>query len=203
MSEIIGYIFPGMMIFFLFMISQNALLEILIEDENQTLHRILSTPVSIKHFLISKMIRCFILGTVVMMTGMIFTSLVFGMKLGNVFLLLIVILVSTFCITGILSIIYGLSKTKESANGFGILVIMYFGMLGGSMIQVEAMPKFMQILSIYTPNRWGIMALQNVMQSEPSGELVKPLTILVICGAVTSILGLYFFIRRYRKFGAK
>ncbi len=203
MSEVIVHVFPGMMFMFLFFISQNAMTEIQIEDENHTLHRILSAPVSMNQFLFSKLLRCFLLGTVVMLTALGFTSLLFGMKLGNFIYLILAVLSSTFAVTGVLSIVYGLSRTKDQANALGTMVVMYFALTGGSMVNYEALPAFMQMLGKYSPNHWGIVAIQNVIRSRDFADLIQPITILLLMGGISVTFGFYFFTRKYRNFGTR
>ncbi|RJP28584.1 MAG: ABC transporter permease [Candidatus Omnitrophota bacterium] len=203
MSEVIVYVFPGMMFMFLFFITQNAMMEIIIENENHTLHRILSTTVSVRQFLISKLLRCFLLGAIVMMTALVFTSIVFGMKLGNLIYMISVILACTFSVTGILAVVYGISKTKDQANALGTMIIMFCAMMGGSMVNYEALPQFMKLIGRFTPNRWGILAIQNVIRSRGFSELITPMSILFLFGAIGCTIGLLLFIRKFKTFGTK
>ena len=84
--------------------------------------------------------------------------------------------------TGLLALIYALARTKEQANVLSPMVLLLFAMLGGSMFPYENLPAFLQMLGQYTPNRWGVLALQGVARSKPLAELVGPLAGLVALG---------------------
>ena len=73
------------------------------------------------------------------------------------------------------------------------LVLLVFAMLGGSMFPYENLPAFLQMLGQYTPNRWGVLALQGVARSKPLAELIGPLAALAALGAAGCLVAFFLF----------
>lgn len=55
------FMFPGIMYFWVFFLGQIPMQEILDERDAHTLQRLLAAPVTVLQFLLSKMLRCFLL----------------------------------------------------------------------------------------------------------------------------------------------
>ncbi len=62
--------------------------------------------------------------------------------------------------TGLLALIYSLARTREQANVMSSVILLVFAMVGGSMFPFENLPGFLQMAGQFTPNRWGVLALQ-------------------------------------------
>jgi ABC-2 type transport system permease protein len=98
--------------------------------------------------------------------------------------------------TGLLALIFAFCHTREQANVLSPVVLMVCAMLGGSMFPYENLPRFLQLLGHYTPNRWAVLALQGVARAKPLAELVGPVAGLVALGVLGSLLGFCLFKRR-------
>ncbi len=98
--------------------------------------------------------------------------------------------------TGVLSLIFASTPTREQANVLSPVVLMIFAMLGGSMFPYENLPGFLRMLGQYTPNRWAVLVLQGVARSQPTTELVTPLAGLLAIGLGGMGLAYILFKRR-------
>ncbi len=200
-TEVFIYVFPGMMFFWLFFIGQSPMQEIVTEKDNNTLHRILSTPVTLNQFLISKLIRCFCLCFIIQVLLIVVSWLIFGVSWGNPFTRIFVIVVNNLAITGIMALIHSLGRTRDQSNAISTMVILMLALLGGGMFPFEEMPPFMKVIGEYTPIRWGIVLLQSVMQNRPLTEVLSYLILLLVFGAIGIFIGLLMFKRRFKLLG--
>jgi ABC-2 type transport system permease protein len=196
MKEIFEALFPGMMYFWLLFIGQGQMQEVVNEKEKHTLERILAAPVTVNQFLLSKMLGCFLLCGIIQVLLVGMSALCFGVHWGNPFHLGMVVVAGALSITGVLAVIHGMARTREQANAMSSMVLVVFGMIGGSMFPFENLPKFMQMVGQFTPNRWGVLAIQGVIRAKPLAELAKPLIILFAIGAVGALLAFKLFRRQ-------
>jgi ABC-2 type transport system permease protein len=196
MNEVIQLMLPGMMYFWVLFIGQGPLQEILNEQTNHTLARILAAPVTVSQFLLSKMIRCFILCLLIQILLLLVSSLLFGIHWGSPLPMALAMAAGSFSMTGLLAFTYSLAKTKEQANVMSTITLVICAMMGGSMFPFEQLPKALQAVGQFTPNRWGILALQGVIKAKPLGELIVPLGCLIVFGLLASVAAYYLFQRQ-------
>lgn len=196
MSEVIEIILPGMLYFWVLFIGQGPLQEILVEKENLTLSRILAAPVGISEFLLSKMIRCFLLCMGVQVALIWISWLLFGLHTGGILRLIPTTAACAFSMTGFLSCIYGLAKTREQANTISSMLILVFSMVGGSMFPFENLPGFLQMFGRFSPNRWGVLAMQGMTHAKSMHEFLTPLAVLTAIGIVGSCAAFFLFQRQ-------
>ncbi|HEV2394923.1 MAG TPA: ABC transporter permease [Verrucomicrobiae bacterium] len=195
MSDFLFILLPGAMYFWVLFIGQGPLQEILQEKETRVLPRILACPVAPSQYVLSKMLRCFVLCSLAVVLLMISSALLFGIKWGNPLKLGIVIAVWAVSMTGLLAAIYASARTREQANVLAPLVLMLFAMLGGSMFPYENLPSFLQMFGQFSPNRWAVLALQGVARSKPWLDLLKPFSGLAAIGT----LGCLFAFLRFQR----
>ena len=203
MSDVLLILLPGAMYFWILLIGQGPLQEVLQEWESRILPRVLACPVTAGQYVLSKMLRCFLLCSLATLLLILASALLFGIKWGNPLKLAIVVAAWAGSMTGLLGLIYAFARTKEQANVLSPMVLILFAMLGGSMFPYENLPAFLQTLGQCSPNRWGVLALQGVARAKPMVELVRPLTGLVALGAVGSALTFFLFTRRLAAGGRK
>jgi ABC-2 type transport system permease protein len=203
MSDVLLILLPGAMYFWILFIGQGAMQEVLQEKETRVLPRILACPVTPGQYVLSKMLRCFVLCSLAAILLLVSSALLFGLKWGNPLKLAVAMAAWGVSMTGLLALIFALAHTKEQANVLSPLVLLVCAMLGGSMFPYENLPAFLQKLGQYVPNRWAVLALQGVARSKPLAELVGPLAGLVALGAGGSLLAFFLFKRRLADGGRK
>ena len=203
MSDLLLILLPGAMYFWILFIGQGPLQEVVQEQENRILSRVLACPVTPGQYVLSKMLRCFTLCSLAAILLLIASGLLFGIRWGNPLKLLLVILFWSGSMTGLLSLIYALASTREQANVFSPVVLMIFAMLGGSMFPYENLPGFLRMIGQYTPNRWAVLALEGVARSKPLAGLAVPLAALLAIGLGGTASAYFLFHRRLAKGGGK
>jgi len=158
--------------------------------------RILACPVTLGQYVCAKMLRCFVLCSLATVLLVVTSALLFGIKWGPPPKLALVVVIWSGSMTGLMALIYGLARTREQANVISPLVLMVFAMLGGSMFPYENLPKFLQLVGQYTPNRWAVLAMLGVVRSKPWTELVAPVAALLALGGLGSLLAILLFRRQ-------
>ncbi len=186
-KDIFVFLFPGIMYFWVFFIGQGPMQEILNERDSRTLDRLLASPVSMIQFLLSKMVRCFLLCGSIQMVLLLASSFLVGVRWGDLSLLALVIAACALSVTGLLAFIYCLAKTKEQAYSSSSGIVVIFGLLGGSFFPFEDFPPLLQAIAQFVPNHWAILALHTVAYAQPGVSVVKPVAILSAIGLVGSI----------------
>ena len=196
MSEYLMFVLPGAMYFWILFIGQGPMQDILQEKERHILPRILASPVTVEQYVCAKMLRCFVLCSLATVLLIVTSALLFGIKWGPPPKLALVVVIWSGSMTGLMALIYGLARTREQANVISPLVLMVFAMLGGSMFPYENLPKFLQLVGQYTPNRWAVLAMLGVVRSKPWTELVAPVAALLALGGLGSLLAILLFRRQ-------
>jgi ABC-2 type transport system permease protein len=73
-----------------------------------------------------------------------------------------VVLAASLAATGYGLLVGTLAKTYEQASMFGAVSIVIAAALGGIMIPVYVMPRYMQEISTFSPLAWGLTAFQDI-----------------------------------------
>lgn len=203
MSDLLLLLLPGSMYFWVLFVGQGSLQEVVQEQESRILTRVLACPVTTGQYVLSKMLRCFTLCSVVIVLLLVTSGLLFGIRWGHPLKLVPVILLWSGSMTGLLSVIFALAATREQANVLSPVVLMILAMLGGSMFPYENLPPFLRMVGQFTPNRWAVLVLQGMARSRPVAELVAPFAGLLAIALVGAALAYVLFKRRLAPGGAK
>jgi ABC-type multidrug transport system permease subunit len=195
-KHVFVYMFPGIMFFWVFFIGQIPMQEILDERDAHTLQRLLAAPVSLLQFLLSKMLRCFLLCGLIQMLLLAASALLAGVWWGNPLLLLAVVPACAFAVTGLLAVISALTKTKEQAYSLSSGIAVFCALLGGSFSSFEALPGLLKVIGQCVPNRWAILAFQSVARSQPAVNVVRPVLFLCAMGLVGCLAACLMFHRQ-------
>lgn len=179
-----------------FFIGQSTLADLYVERERKTLMRLMATPVTVLQIVLSKYVYCFALSILVEFVLITLTTFVFGIDWGNPCWLLIIIVLINFAMTGVLALIYGISKNKAAADGLSVIVILFLGFLSGSFFPFEEMPAFFQRIGEWTVNRWAILGLRAVMDAKPLMDVWMIGGKLFLAGIITLSGGVFFLRRR-------
>jgi ABC-2 type transport system permease protein len=188
-------LFPGIMYFWVFFLGLIPMQEILDERDSHTLERLLAAPVGLCQFLISKMLRCFLLCALMQMLLLTASAFWAGVRWGNPFLLLPVVLAGAFAVTGLLAVVAALTKTKEQAYSLSSGLAVFCGLLGGSFFSLRNLPRPLQWIGECVPNRWAILAFESVARSQPAG-LIEPIFWLCAIGLAGSVMACLLFRRQ-------
>jgi len=196
MSDFLLILLPGAMYFWVLMIGQGPFQEVLQERQTRVLPRLLACPVTKAQYILSKMLRCWVLCSLALVLLLVASALMFGVRWGNPAWLALVMASWALSMTGLLAVIFACVRTREQASVFSPMVLITFAMLGGGMFPYENLPSFLQVLGRCTPNRWAVLAFRGIAPSKPWVELAGPLAGLVAVGVLGGLLAFVLFGRQ-------
>jgi len=196
MNEVIAFILPGMMYFWVLFIGQGPMQEVIFDREGNILPRILASPVTLPQFILAKMLRCFIICGLAMVLLVVFSRMVYGVTWGNPLLLAVAIIACALSMTGLLAAIYSLARTREQARTLSSTILLGMAMVGGGMFPFENLPGFLQAVGQFTPNRWGNLALRGVAGGKPFADLIAPFASLIVLGLLGCGIAFVLFRRQ-------
>lgn len=165
-------------------------LSIVIERTRGTFYRLRTAPISRGQILLGKGLACFIACVIVCAILITLGSLVFKVRVVSVPLLVAAIVASAFCFVGLMMLVTVLGKTEASVSGAGWALFLVFTMIGGGMVPLMMMPKWMTALSNFSPVKWSILATEGaIWRGFGISEMLLPLSILLSIGVAGYLIG--------------
>jgi ABC-2 type transport system permease protein len=165
-------------------------ISIVAERASGTLTRLRMTPLSSWELIAGKGLACFAASVAVAFALILLAMLLFKIQVGSPFHLLLAIASAAFCYTGLMMALAGLGSTAQDVSGAASGIFMPMAMIGGAMIPRMFMPAWMQSISVISPVRWNIEALEGAIWRDYSiAEMAIPLVILWMVGAIGFFVG--------------
>jgi ABC-2 type transport system permease protein len=198
------YFAPSMAILFMTFAMGTSGKSIILEQNHWTLQRILTTQTPRWVFIAGKLLGALGMGLVQMGLLISATSLV-ALLLGrdtavwgtNMPGLLLMVFAVVFAGTGLGLVIAAFSRTASQADLYSTLIMLVMGMLGGSFLQIENLPKVIAWLPKLTLNYWGIQGFVELSYRQATlSEISLHLGMLALIGGVLSVISLWRFNRR-------
>jgi ABC-2 type transport system permease protein len=160
------------------------------EQTTGTFARLCVGPVKKSHILAGKGLACFVTCVMVMICLYILAKLLFHVPINNVAYFIMASICAILCFVGIMMFACTLGKTEQSVGASGWALMMVMAMLGGGMMPLVFMPKWMQTLGTISPVKWGIYALEGAIWRHFSfTEMLVPCGVLLAIGAVFFAIG--------------
>jgi len=167
------------------------------EQTTGTFARLCVGPISKSHILAGKGLACFVTCVMVMICLYIFAKLLFHVPINNFAYFIMASLCVILCFVGIMMFVCTLGKTEQAVGTASWALIMVMAMLGGGMMPLVFMPKWMQTLGTISPVKWGIYALEGAIWRQFSfTEMLMPCAVLLVIGAVFFVVGATILRRR-------
>lgn len=197
LSQLMGPVFAGMMLFFAFFTGAYAMMSILQEDENGTLARLFSTPTNRTAILAGKLLSVLLMVLVQSLVMIAIGKLAFGIYWGAPLAVSMNIFGQVIAASGLGVLLISFLKNSKQAGpvmGGGLTVL---GMLGGLFSVAVKMPAGFDTLSLFTPQGWAIHSWKITFAGASPSEVLLPMVILLAMGIVMFIAGAAIFRRRY------
>ncbi|MBD3266767.1 hypothetical protein GF373_08865, partial [bacterium] len=174
MSEVFTIVFPGLMITWILFIAPHNFSDLYTEFRNKTLQRLLVSTATLFQIVVSKAIRCFLVCLIAKALLILVSWLFFGMKWGNLAILLFIILCVNLCITGVIAFIYGISDSSRKADVIIPIFVMSMAFVSGAMVPYNELPKSIQQVGDWSFIRWGINAIHMNIENKPFWDILRP-----------------------------
>jgi ABC-2 type transport system permease protein len=193
--DILAYMAPGMALLFLMYTVSHGGRSILAERSQGTLPRLLVSPTSTAQVLGGKVLGIFLTGVAQVGVLILASSMFFGVKWGDGLGLAVLILAAVFGATGWGMLITALARTPAQVGSIGSAMMLIFGILGGSFINLDQMPPLIPAISKITPNAWGLDGFTTLALGGRLPNLVEPISALLIMGVVLFGISVILFSR--------
>jgi len=198
--NVFGYVLIMVSVMALLFVSSRAVMGFFEEEKTGMIRRQLVAPISIRHILAGRIAYSVALALIVeilllgagMLLGWIDTN---GGLLGAV----LIMTVYSVATAGLMTVIYGLSRTEKQGALLGFIIIMGMSVLGGSMMPVDNFPAGLQRLSHLTLNYWAVDGLlDQLVFKNPLVDVTLHLGILAAFAVVTLVVGASLAQRKLR-----
>ncbi len=194
-----SYILPAISIMFILFICNIVFEDLLREKEKGTLRRMTISPLRISEFVWSKIISSAGIGIMCTLFLVGLGAFIFSIHWGNLVILLLIILCLNILIAGFIAFLYTFVRTERQAGALMSSVIVVMALLGGSMMPVQNFPPFVQQISRFTVNYWGLEAFRLNIMGEPKSQIWPILLGMLIAGVVLSIMSSYLLRMKLKK----
>jgi len=193
--DLLAYFAPGMALMFLMYTVSYGGRSILAERSQGTLPRLMISPTHTAQVLGGKVLGIFFMGVAQVGILILASSVFFQVKWGDALGIIILILAAVFGAAGWGMVITALARTPAQVGSTGSAIMLIFGILGGSFINLEQFPPFMQTISKITPNAWGLDGFTTLALGGTLKNLTEPIAALLIMGTVLVGIAVVLFNR--------
>lgn len=200
--DALRYFAPSMAIFFMTFAMAAGTREILEEQRNWTMQRILTTPTPRWVYMLGKLLGTYGAGLIQMLILLVVTPVI-ALLLGregslwgdNYVGLLLITLAVVAAGTGLGLLIAAISKDVSQADTISSAVLILLGLLGGTFVPIEV--DFVNIISNLSLNKWGVNAFNDLANNGASlGDILPNAMILLGMAAVYFLIALWRFSRK-------
>jgi ABC-2 type transport system permease protein len=173
------------------------------EKQEGTLKKLLYSPLPKNSILFGKVLSTNLICIMQLTIMFLFARLAFGLILAPKLPSLIVMIVATaYACSAFGVLLASFAKTRQQVQAWSTLIILIMSCIGGSMVPSFMMPEFMQRISIFSVNYWGIQGFYDIFWRDlpvnSSLFLTKPM-VLVIIGTVLNLVAVQMFRRNVLK----
>ncbi len=197
MKETFEFVFPGLMLMWVCFIANGVFMDIFNEYKTNTVSRLITSGVSLRDILVSKVLRCLVICWICELLLILFTGIVFDVGWKNPLGLLAILTSFNLFLLGLLALIYGYAKSQELASGIVILVFLTSSMLGGSFIPFNQLPRTLQHIGYWTMIQMGQYGIESTFNARGPWEIIRPSLYLMGIGLLFLILGVRVLRQRF------
>lgn len=188
------FTFPQGMLWGLLACAANFAIGLVRERSTGTMGRLLTAPLTRRQILLGKALACFVAMIAVEALLVAVGVLGFGVRPSSWPLLAAAVLAAATAFTGIMMVLAVVAETEQSASGAAWATLLVLAMLGGGMVPLFVMPRWMLIASGVSPAKWAILALEGALwRGFSPAEMALPLGLLLAIGAAGVVLGTRLF----------
>ena len=149
---------------FMLLFSVAEIGESLLEEKQEgMLKKLLCSPMHPNNILYGKMIYANIISIAQLSIIFVYAWLVFGLViLHHLPSLVLMIFVTAYACSSFGIFLASFSKSRQQVQGLSKLIVLVMSGIGGSMIPIFIMSEFMQKISVFTVNYWGVQGFYDI-----------------------------------------
>ena len=197
-SVFLGPVMAGMMIMFVFFTGAATAQSIIYEDEEGTLARLLTTPTPQPVILAGKFVA--VLSTLIVQAVvlLVVASLLFEIRWGQPLTVATVTLGLVIAASGFGVLLMSFVKTSRQAGPVLGVVVALTGLLGGLVPTGDpSQPSPFESITLALPQGWAMRGWRLALSGASLSEVLWPVIVLLVAGAVFFAVGTLFFRKRF------
>jgi ABC-2 type transport system permease protein len=188
-KHVLDYFAASIAIIFLFMGAGLGTRALLLERSNGTLVRIAAAPVRPRTVVAGKLAAILLTSLVGILVVWAVTSLVFGAQWGSPLGVVLICVGSVLAMGGIAVFLTSFARTEREAFGIASVFGLVLALLGGNLLPPGALPPFLQVLSLGTPNGWALIGFGRLsLEHLGPSSVLGPFAVLVTIGVGFGLL---------------
>jgi len=162
-STIFLLILPGVAVYAIFLVGDQAMRDVMTERALGTLRRQLAGPVTVGTYVVGKAaataVLCLLALAVLTLVGMVALRQPVSLPA-----FVVVSLALVLAITGTSALIYGLARTERQASTLSSLIYLAMAFVGGSFFRLEGLPTILRRVAPFTPFYWATQAYREILE---------------------------------------
>jgi ABC-2 type transport system permease protein len=160
-----SFMVPGIIVILVTMVgSFIAAVNIVREKEIGTIEQINVTPIKKYHFILGKLIPFWVLGLVILTTGLTIAYLAYGIiPLGSIFVIYVFAAVYLLAVLGLGLLVSTFCNTQQQAMLSAFFLMMIFVMLSGLYTSITSMPVWAQWVTKFNPVTYFIEVMRSIV----------------------------------------
>ncbi|MGG1675550.1 ABC transporter permease [Neobacillus sp. NRS-1170] len=186
----------GFLIMIMLMSAGNMSEIILLDKENRTYFRLLSTPINARKYLLANVSVNMIIMTIQVLITLTIMKILFNIGINMSFWqAAFVMILFSFISVGLNLVIVAFSNSRSAAGAMQNLIITPTVMISGCFWPVEVMPKTLQKIADFLPQRWTLATLTKLQEGSSFSSLSLNFMILIAFAAAFFLIAVYRFSR--------
>jgi ABC-2 type transport system permease protein len=194
--DVLAYMAPGMALMFLMFTVSYGGRSLLAERDEGTLPRLLVSPTTATQVLGGKVVGILMTGAAQMMILIGASTLLFRLNWGDALGVLVLVLAAVAGATGWGMLITAMARTPGQVSVIGSALMLTFGILGGSFVSLQSMPRWYLAISKITPNAWGLDGFNTLARGGRLVDILGPVGALLGMGLLLFAIAAFVFGRR-------
>jgi ABC-2 type transport system permease protein len=185
-KAVLDYFAPSIAVVFLFIGSGLGMRSLMLERTGGTLVRIAASPVRPSAVVTGKLLAVGITGLVSILVVWGATAAVFGADWGDPLGVLLMCLGAVAAMCGFGVLVTSFARNEREAFAASLIVGLVLALLGGNLLPPGALPEFLQVLSLATPNGWALVGFGRLsLLHDPARDVVGPFLVLCLIALIT------------------
>ena len=133
--------------------------------------------------LAGKVFGIFLTGLAQMAILIVASTLLFNLQWGDPLAVAALVVAAVIGATGWGLLLTAVAKSPSQVSSLGSAIMLTFGILGGSFISLNNLPSWVQVLSRFTPNAWGLEGFTALALGGGLPQVALPVAALLGMGA--------------------
>ena len=190
-KAVLDYFAPSIAIVFLFIGSGLGMRSLLMERSTGTLARLAAAPIRPRVIVWGKLLAIAVTGLASILVVWGVTVGVFGADWGAPLGVLLMCVGATAAICGLGTFLTSFARSPQEAFAASLILGLILALLGGNLLPPGALPEFLQVLSLGTPNGWALVGFGRLaLLHDPASSVLGPFAVLCVIALVTGGLAM-------------